>query len=195
MSLKQIMSLEQARALATEFIQEIAPYCQIICFAGSVRRLKPEVGDVEIVAIPRYGIERKPKPDLSKILGVKTKTKPKLIDQLAKKLEEMVSRQECRFGKNGPKHKELIFPGYKIDLFYADPNNFGLMKMIRTGSAKYSKQFMIEINKIGVYKVNGRYLRLNDWSNLIVPVKTEDDLYRLVGFPYKKPEDRIHWIF
>ena len=46
--------LPDAERIAAAIVADLAPFCARIQVAGSVRRHKAVVGDIEIVAIPRY---------------------------------------------------------------------------------------------------------------------------------------------
>lgn len=195
MSLKVVMSLEQAKQHAESLIRTFSPFCERIEIAGSIRRQKFEIGDIELVVIPK--IEAKKNQGLGAFLNIDTK--PKKVNQLEKAIVTMIQHDDCKLKKNGPKYKELIYPGlYKLDLFIANHDNFGVIYMIRTGSAVYSKMFMTEINKIGKYRIKDGFLWLRNGSQGFpqkIPVKTEKDLFKIVGFPYKDPEERIQSIY
>jgi len=47
------MKLQQAETIAKNFLSEIKEFCERIEIAGSIRRKKPEVNDIDIVLIPR----------------------------------------------------------------------------------------------------------------------------------------------
>ena len=47
------MKLETAKEIANDFLKLIRPFCLRAEIAGSIRREKPEVKDVEICAVPR----------------------------------------------------------------------------------------------------------------------------------------------
>ncbi|RYD50171.1 MAG: hypothetical protein EOP83_24365, partial [Verrucomicrobiaceae bacterium] len=49
---------EAALVVAGELVHLLGPVCERIAIAGSLRRDKPEVGDVEILFVPR--IEERP---------------------------------------------------------------------------------------------------------------------------------------
>lgn len=57
------MKLEHARILANEVVQLMAPYCERIEVAGSIRREAAEVKDIEVVCIPKW--EERPAMDFS----------------------------------------------------------------------------------------------------------------------------------
>jgi hypothetical protein len=44
-----------ARKVADELVAELQPRCEQACVAGSLRRGKTDVGDIEIVYVPRMG--------------------------------------------------------------------------------------------------------------------------------------------
>ncbi len=46
--------LEEAKAIALRVCERIAPACERVEVAGSIRRGKPQVGDIELVVIPRF---------------------------------------------------------------------------------------------------------------------------------------------
>lgn len=45
-----------ASSIANDILKYLQPHCTIINIAGSIRREKPEVKDIEIVALPKYQI-------------------------------------------------------------------------------------------------------------------------------------------
>jgi len=48
------MELEKAKAIAEQIRVLLRPACNRIEIAGSIRRRKPEVGDIELLCIPKY---------------------------------------------------------------------------------------------------------------------------------------------
>ena len=53
MSEKRRWPLADARAVAERWLAMLAPVCERVQIAGSARREKPEVGDIELVYVPR----------------------------------------------------------------------------------------------------------------------------------------------
>ena len=49
------MELQKAKAIAEELKALLEPVCQRVEIAGSIRRQKPEVGDIELLVIPKHG--------------------------------------------------------------------------------------------------------------------------------------------
>lgn len=171
--MKTKQSLSEARAVADALVAELAPLCDKIEVAGSIRRGKVEVGDLEIVAIP------KPIVDL---FG--TPTRRTLID-------DWLADQHIMPAKNGAKYKQLVYRGFQVDLFLATPDNWGLIFMLRTGPAEFSRA-MVTLTAWGGYKpanltVSGGQV-WRGGSPLSVP--DERTLFSFYGMAYIPPELR-----
>ena len=173
---KQKLPLAQARQIAESVIVRLEPYCERIEIAGSIRRQKPEVGDIEIVAIP------KPTFDLFGTPGME----PHQLD--------IVTWED--FGnmvKGGHKYKQIeLREGVNLDLFIVTPPaQWGIQFLIRTGSADFSHRFVTHKGQGGLLP---GYLRVQDgaiWSNNhIIPTPEEIDVFNLAGVEYISPEKR-----
>lgn len=74
------MKLIQAKDIAVKICTKLQPFCDKVNIAGSIRRLKPEVKDIEICVIPKKDIVT-----LDSIFGDKMET----IKTISKVLREM----------------------------------------------------------------------------------------------------------
>ena len=160
------MELQQALSIAEKVKKQLAPFCDRIEIAGSIRRKKPEVKDIEIVAIP----------------------KPFETGLFESGIATVVNQWEKVKGELPCKYTQRILPeGIKLDLFFAERANWGLILAIRTGSAEYShKVLATEWVKRG-YKSEGGYLTTNGHA---VALHEEQDLFKRLGLPYVAPEKR-----
>ncbi|MDP9379795.1 MAG: hypothetical protein M3Q29_06520 [Chloroflexota bacterium] len=143
------MKLADARALAEEALALLSPACERIQIAGSVRRCKPEVKDVELVAIPRLMVA-------DHMFGGEA-SRVSLLDAL---IGELVQRKWLAWNTespgNGPKYKRLVAcpsvnmlpPAAKVDLFIADRDNFGNQLTIRTGDREFTN-LLVTAREIG----------------------------------------------
>lgn len=167
--------LVEARRVADALIAELAPLCERIEVAGSIRRGKAEVGDIELMAIPQ------PVTDLFGEPLERTEVDWWLDDQVP----------QGDISKNGPKYKQFMWLDFQVDLFLADPRNWGLIFMLRTGPVEFSHA-MVTLRTWGGYKPadimvdGGRVLR----RNVTVAVPEERDLFALWGLDYIEPEER-----
>jgi DNA polymerase/3'-5' exonuclease PolX len=159
----------EAYAIALKVLEELRPHCSRIEIAGSLRRKKPEVGDIEIVAVP---------------LPYSTGIFESGIATVVNKWE--IVKGALEFGKT--KYTQRILPeGIKLDLFIAEEGNWGSIFAIRTGSADYSHKVLANGWVRQGFKSDGGYLYREGEK---YEVREEEDLFRFIGIPYVKPEDR-----
>lgn len=160
------MKFREAQSIAQKYVELFRPHCLRIEVAGSVRREKPEVGDIEIICIPdRYC------------------------------LELFIRDQNFILKKNGPKYKQidLILDGITLDLFICDTFTWGCNKLIRCGSADYSKKFMIDIRRRGFFCKNARLYKMrfpDDEEGELVPTPDEKSVFDAVGIVMLPPQKR-----
>jgi DNA polymerase (family 10) len=155
-----------AYKIALEVVEQLKPHCERIEIAGSVRRKKAEVGDIEIVAIP----------------------KPYSTGLLESGFATVVNKWEKVKGELPCKYTQRILPeGIKLDLFIAEEENWGSVFAIRTGSADYSHKVLANGWVRQGFRSDGGYL-FRDGERY--EVREEKDLFRLIGIPYVEPEYR-----
>ncbi len=134
------MKHADALKIAEELVERLRPACTRIEIAGSVRRGKAKVKDIEIVAVPDLTPVPRPRAEFGKPIPQWNKTKLDVI------LMEMFLDGVVEFEKNGEKYKKLrIFKGkdsiaYNLcDLFLVTPPaEWGVQMVIRTGPADFS---------------------------------------------------------
>lgn len=193
------MPLAEAEAIAMRFCQEIGPYCERMMIAGSIRRARPEVGDIEIVAVPKVEtLEARDMFDL--VIGSE---RVDMLDvHLTMQLDRgVVQKRETNGLKAwGQRYKRLSFEGAPIDLFCCDSARYGLILAIRTGPAAYAHQF---VTQVGHTTNDGRLGRLpahlkvaDGWltyrvSGQRIETPEERDFFREIGVPYVEPWNRI----
>ena len=157
------MIYKDALKIAEEVHGLLLPWCSRCEIAGSIRRKKPECGDVEIVCIVRSPLWFKEQ-----------------IDKWPKVKGSAIGKYTQRIH---------IPSGIKLDIFMANKDNFGLIYAIRTGSADYShKVLACGWVKAGFKSIDGKLTRISD--DKIFPMREEKDLFDIIGIPFSKPEDR-----
>lgn len=155
--------------IANRLVELLKPHCERIEIAGSLRRKKSEVGDIELVIIP--------KPYLIGLFesGIAT-----IINKF-KKVKGNLEYGKC-------KYTQRILPeGIKLDLFIADENNWGYVYAMRTGSANFSHNVLANAwTHVGFKSIKGYMVK----SGKIHPAREEEDFFRMIGVPYVQPERR-----
>ena len=162
------LPLEQAEEIADRVIAKLRPHCEQVAIAGSIRRRRPTVGDIEIVCIP--------KPyDATPLF--------------ASGLATVVNQWEKVRGELPCKYTQRLLPeGIPLDLFMVDRNGFGLQVAIRTGSAAWSHQVLAKAWVRAGFHSEGGLLRYA--SGAVVPTPTERALFDRIGLPWTPPEER-----
>jgi len=168
------MNLNQATEIAERIRAELAPFCDRIEIAGSIRRRKPEVGDIEIVAIPK-----------------RVMLPADLFTGVAHnhlKFCELVNRWPAVKGKSTGKYTQRRLPeGINLDLFMADPENWGLIFAIRTGSAEFSHKVLATVwIRAGYHSMAGMLYK----DGHKIPVREERDLFDMIGIVWQEPWER-----
>lgn len=162
--------LAEAEAIAGSIIAELAPHCVLgKCeIAGSVRRRRPTIGDIEVVCLP---LPYEPAPLLRSGLAL-------VVEQWEKVKGEL----PCRYTQR------LHPSGMLVDLFMPDPRGYGLQLAIRTGSAAWSHEVLARAWVRAGYRSEQGLLR--DHAGRVVPTPTERELLQRIGLGWVEPLDR-----
>jgi len=133
--------------------------------AGSLRRKAQEVGDIEIVAAPKFYV-----PDM---LGAPSETHS---------LDQFDWSTLGRVMLNGHKQKKIILPGeIQLDLFIVTPPaQWGVIFLLRTGSDSFNKRFVTKKSFGGLMP---GHLQMKDgaiWQgSKLLPTPEEADMWKL----------------
>lgn len=183
------MKLQQAQNLAERIVETMLPYCERVAIGGSIRRQKPEVKDVEIIAIPKFG----------EPLDLFGDQKRNLLFDWARHIEsedrihwikpgtDEVIR--WRVKENGKYWRGWIVKAeIKLDLFLTTADTWGLTYLIRTGSAEFNARvFGQDAQRSGHSFRDGK---LFDQFNDEVKCSEEMDLFNALGMAWIEPQDR-----
>jgi len=158
------MRLEEAKTIAERVKRAIHPCCDRIEIAGSIRRQKPIVNDIDLVIIE--------KPDAALNLATL------LFSMGVLKL-------------NGSDIKRLYLPNDNItvDIYIATPVTWSTLLLIRTGSKENNIRLCGLARRKGWHlKANGD--GLFDGDDNRIAGDTEQSIYEALGVPYQEPGER-----
>lgn len=191
MSDKQRWPIAEAQAVADELMTVLKPLCEPdrLMVAGSIRRQRHHVGDVEIVYVPRFE-ER-----AVDLLAMEK------MDVVAEQLDRMILEGALERRPNirghftwGEKNKLAIHKasGIPVDFFAVpDPACWHVSVVIRTGGKETNLQLTngaltrgLSLNAYGCGTTHRR-------SGLVTPATSEEHVFRLCGVPYAEPEHRL----
>lgn len=164
------MIYSEALQIAERVKAQLEPFCHRIEIGGSIRRKKPEVKDVEIIALPKHYETGLFESGLATIVNGWQKVKGEL------------DYDTCRYTQR------ILPEGIKLDLFMPRTESWGYIYAIRTGSAEYNFKIVQAIKDSGHIAEGGRIL--HPVTGLCV-VDTEVDFFNLINLPFIKPEERI----
>jgi DNA polymerase/3'-5' exonuclease PolX len=171
------MELKKAKAIADELAKLLLPGCKRIIVAGSIRRQKPDVGDIELLCIPQFD---------------------QGIDLLDRTLGSLMLQQVFDYRRNrrgriayGPKNKLLLhkLSGIGVDIFSTDEECWWVSLVVRTGGKATNVEIATRAKERGMrFHAYGRGFTQADGSELVC--RSEQDVFRAVGLRYLEPWER-----
>ncbi len=161
------MNLIRAETKAKYLAKELEPFCDRIEIVGNIRRRKQPVNKIEILLAPRsvtlFGLMTKI-VELGSEDGIKAASKKTII------LKDELERIEAT-------------------LYFTSLDKWPVTLLVKTGGNKSNqriatlcenKKWQLSVSEGAIYDENGRRL----------PIKYEDDIYKLLGIPYIEPSWR-----
>lgn len=173
-------AIEVARAIRVE----LQPACGRIEIGGSLRRLRPEINDIEIIAKPRVD----PFNELDLLL----------IGLIAKKrLAPGPGSSDGKKPPYGPRYKRLAEPlsGMQVDVFSVlPPAEWGIIYAVRTGSAHFSHWLATRAIERGMRIRDGQLYTydktMQPWREFTIPCPEEENFFQALGMPWIPPQNR-----
>ena len=187
MDMKRRFPLHEARLVADELVGLLQPVCERIQVAGSVRRLKPDVGDIELLCISRAGSQ-----DLFGDVPLY------LLDG---RVQELIQATTLGYRLNkdghrtfGPLNKLLyhVRSEIPVDIFITTVEDWGMGLVIRTGPKAFNIRVMERFRQLGMR--GHAYGGVSMWDGLKwieEPCPTEEAVFRLLQWDYIPPEARV----
>lgn len=172
----------EAHAIALALVHKFAPYCQHINIAGSIRRWKPEVHDIEIVAFPK---STQVPADL---FGGTTTVYP-----IQSFIHDGVKAGDWQAIKGGKRYVQLALPNcINLDLFLVTPPaEYGVIMLLRTGPADFNRWLVTPRRHGGRMPANAEMHDGAVYVNgALVPMPNELDALEFFGLGWIDPQDR-----
>lgn len=174
--------------------------------AGSVRRGRPECGDIEHVVIPAWqaglieqvdGLFGAPEPEKVNAVWARMQTLV-CTGELAKAVYGEADADGTHAGRHrwGDLYRGVMFEGWRHELFAATPENLGAILAIRTGPADFSRELVTRLARGGRYRQQGGYVRYagGPAAGEIRAVPDERTFLELCGVPWLEPGERDGWM-
>jgi len=166
-----MIALDKADKLAAKIVAALAPYCERIEIAGSIRRRRPLVNDIDIVCLPKRGDYQTLRERVLVHSRVVTEGPQTIITRLQNdvQLDLWIAHQP------------------KKDLFSTTPTNFGVLLLSRTGSKEHNIWLCQVAEKLG--------RRLNPHHGVfenrrLLASATEEEVFAALNMHFVPPERR-----
>lgn len=155
------MKLEEAKKIADEVVAHLSPFCKRIEVAGSIRRKRPIVGDVDIVLIPSdlWNINRE-------ILALGP------VKMSGMKIQRVES-----------------YKGIPIDIYFATDESWATLLLIRIGS-KENNIRLCSLAKKRWWRLAANGDGLFNEKGERIAGDTEASIFEALGLAYQPPEAR-----
>ena len=186
MTTKRRFPLALAEVTAQSLLDLLAPACQRIEVAGSVRRGRQDVGDIELLCVPRFEVQRD-------LFGQPVER----VSLLDRRCLELIRSGHLDYRPNkagaltfGPMNKLLLHQGtgIPVDVFTATAENWGMFLFVRTGPAGFIRQAMGRFRALGM--AGHAYGGVTTASGEVVNCPAEEDVFNLLGWDWLPPEAR-----
>lgn len=197
----------KANKAASYIIQLLQPHCQRIHLAGSLRRMRPQVKDIEIVCIPKKEVKQS---------GLFSDIKEEITDRNFIEALATITDAIIRGSAEGRymqiKTNSKLCPDIYLDLFMPQPEDYYRIYAIRTGSAAYAQKVIAAAWKrkgwAGVKELGLRrrdqcdvktdsqgketFILKKDLVSITLPPawKSEGEFFRWLDLAYTDPEYR-----
>ena len=167
----------KAAIIADNLVEMLGVHFDRLEIAGSLRRQKDMIGDIELVGIPHsvqdglFGFEKISPTgmiiDLMRLMGYKAE-------------------------KAGEKYIKFVSDGkMNVDLIMCTPKTWGCIFMIRTGSAEFTRKMVTKKSFRGWCPDSMQFCDGHLWwEGLPLETPEEEDVFREMAIPYVLPEER-----
>lgn len=158
--------------IAQQVVEDVQPYADRVAIAGSLRRNKPTVHDIEILCIPKPS-------NMVDMFGDPVADADDMVTAAFRgHLSYDLRPNKAGRTTYGPKNKLLIHKesGVAVDLFSTTAENWGMALVIRTGSADFNVWLMQRFKKMGIDAHAYGGLTLDTGEEISLP--TEEDVFR-----------------
>jgi DNA polymerase (family 10) len=163
----------EVEPLAFKILTEIESFCVRAEIAGSLRRQRGSINDIDIVVQPR------PEPD--SWLNI-LKTVKREFDATTEKQGDKLATLYVPFASiKGHGH-------IQVDLYRATAATWGILLLVRTGS----KEHNVHLCNVAISKGFRLFYSQGfvDKNNNVIAGRTEEEVFQALGMPFVIPQDR-----
>jgi DNA polymerase/3'-5' exonuclease PolX len=192
---KSLIPLERAQKITNQAFTALLESCQRLSVAGSMRRGKRFVGDIELLAVPLGTVQ-------TDLFGAPAGT----VSDLDGAIERMVEGPEWEWDRHQPRRgdrwKRLTYipEGANVDLFVTTLRAFPANLIVRTGPAAFSAHVMSVARRRGWHFADGFLLHMHEPPcskgpdcPMIRDFAEEWEIFEALEMPWRTPQAREGW--
>jgi DNA polymerase (family 10) len=160
------LDLKEAEKIASLVKTTVEAQCDMIEIAGSIRRQKSKVHDIDFVVVPKNDVT---------------------WQKINEKLKQLKAKPNC----SGNSVIKAFVPCpdglFQVDFYRAKPSTFGIHLLVRTGSADHNMWLAgYAFSKNMRLKYSEGLLKENE----TIAGETEQGVFDALGLPHPKPSKR-----
>lgn len=172
------MHLAEAEKLAEKITAQLAPFCERLEIAGSIRRRREWVNDIDLVALPKPG-------QLEAFRERVTRHTTPVISGA----QNLIVRLGSLAGSKPPVQLDIfIAQPAERDLVTSKPGNFGSLLLCRTGSKEHNVYLVQYAKPLGL--TWNPYHGVYDGHGHCLASETEQDIFAALTLDFVPPEKR-----
>jgi DNA polymerase/3'-5' exonuclease PolX len=160
------LDLKEAEKIVAQVKAAVEPHCERLEVAGSIRRQKSKVHDIDFVAVTKNDAE---------------------WQKINEKLKKLKAKPNC----SGNSVIKAFLPCqnglFQVDFYRAKPQTFGIHLLVRTGSAEHN------VWLAGYAISKGMRIKYSEGlikDNRAIAVETEKGVFEALGLPCPLPAER-----
>jgi DNA polymerase/3'-5' exonuclease PolX len=160
------LGLRDAEELAYQIKNAVGAQCSNIETVGSIRRQREKIHDVDFVVVAKNDVE---------------------WQKINEKLRQLKSKPSCAGNSLIKTFVPCAKGFFQVDFYRAEPANFGIQKLVRTGSAEHNIWLAgYAISKGTRIKYNQGLMK----DENVVAGENEKDVFEALGLPFPDPKER-----
>jgi DNA polymerase (family X) len=167
-----MIALAKAQKIAEKVIAELRPFCDQIAIAGSIRRQRETVGDIDIVVLPKV--------DQVHAFRARCQQSTTVVKDGEQEMVLMMKNEvqlDIWIAHRGTK-----------DFFNPMPGNFGSLLLCRTGSVTHNIYLVSQAKALGL-RWNPHH-GVFDGHGRCLAAETEEAVFRALKLDFVPPERR-----
>lgn len=186
--------LEAAKAKALEIATALGPHAERLEVAGSIRRGKPWVKDIDLVVIPKMQSKNALFDDVTELANTD------FYKAVQDTLLSVTSEGPRLLRGNASIHPHAGATATAVDIYIATPESWATLLLIRTGSAEHNIWMCSRAKACGGklhadgsgLEVPGQYdaIQQRTVNARVIHARDEEEIFKAMGIPYAEPGQR-----